>query len=189
MSPDTLGTDPLNKLEGTKKPRCLSCREAEHAAAVPAVQPMPASCAVTGDPALACCLLAASLCAAALAALPDWAGQPGAHAVCHDHLREHPPRKARCAAPAGWQQQLVLGDTGGLVGAGACCGWHVVVGTRAHAWQTWSQRVLWPFLRRPQTKACAAWLPLHQAGCTMEEIVEAAKSANAHNFISGLPRG
>ena len=27
------------------------------------------------------------------------------------------------------------------------------------------------------------------AGCSMEEIIEAAKASNAHNFISALPKG
>ena len=32
-------------------------------------------------------------------------------------------------------------------------------------------------------------LLLRPAGCSMEEVVEAAMAANAHNFISSLPKG
>ena len=35
---------------------------------------------------------------------------------------------------------------------------------------------------------CLSVLRTGLAGCTMEEVVAAAKSANAHNFIMGLPK-
>lgn len=39
------------------------------------------------------------------------------------------------------------------------------------------------------TTSCALHSSRPPAGCSMEEIIEAAKASNAHNFISALPKG